>query len=90
MLAIGIGLGTALIPQLVYTVCSPRVGTARTAMAGSIELPVMFLIGWLAYGEALHPAQAAACALVLGAIALTPSRRARSVAATLREDGHDG
>lgn len=76
----GIGLGTALIPQLLYTICSPVVGTARTAVAGSVELPVMFAIGWFAFGEALGPPQWIACALVLGAILLSPARRPRSVA----------
>lgn len=81
LMVLGIGLGTALVPQLVYTVCSPIVGTARTAMAGSIELPVMFAVGWLGFGEALHPAQAVACVLVLAAILLTPARQPRSIAA---------
>lgn len=82
-LVLGIGLGTALIPQLVYTVCSPIVGTARTAMAGAIELPVMFLVGWWAFAESLTVQQMAACALILLAIVLTPSKRSRSVAATV-------
>ena len=81
LMVAGIGLGTALIPQLIYTICSPMVGTARTAVAGSIELPVMFAVGFLAFGEALHPAQAVACAMVLGAILLTPAKQPRSVAA---------
>ena len=81
LMVLGIGLGTALIPQLVYTICSPIVGTARTAVAGSIELPVMFAVGWLGFGETLHPAQAVACALVLAAILLTPARQPRSIAA---------
>ena len=84
LMVLGIGLGTALIPQLLYTVCSPMIGTARTAMAGSVELPVMFALGWLFFGEALHPAQGAALVLVLAAILITPGRRARSIAATLR------
>ena len=81
LLVLGIGLGTALVPQLIYTVCSPVIGTARTAVAGSIELPVMFAVGWLAFGEPLGGAQAVACLLVLAAIALTPARQARSIAA---------
>ncbi|MCB1361476.1 MAG: DMT family transporter [Rhodobacter sp.] len=81
LMVLGIGLGTALVPQLIYTICSPIVGTARTAMAGSIELPVMFAVGWLAFGEPLTTAQAVSCVLVLTAIALTPARRARSIAA---------
>ena len=38
-------------------------------------------VGFLAFGEALHPAQAVACAMVLGAILLTPAKQPRSVAA---------
>lgn len=86
LMVIGIGLGTALIPQLVYSICSPLVGTARTAIAGAVELPVMFLVGWLAFGEALSVAQWIACAMVIGAILVTPAKRARSVAATLRPE----
>jgi len=66
------------------------VGTARTAIAGSIELPVMFLVGWAAFGEVLNVAQLVACALVITAIVLTPAKRARSVAATLRRDAAQG
>lgn len=77
MLVLGIGLGSALVPQLIYTVCSPLIGTARTAMAGAVELPTMFLVGWVAFGEAPGPLQALACLLVVGAILLTPSKPAR-------------
>jgi drug/metabolite transporter (DMT)-like permease len=75
----GIALGTALVPQLVYVVCSPVVGTARTAVAGSLELPAMFVTGWLLLGEGVDPLQWLACALVVGAIALSPSRATRNV-----------
>ena len=74
-------LATALVPQLLYTACSPVIGTARTAIAGSVELPVMFAIGWLAFDETLRPVQIVACAMVLGAILLTPARQPRSIAA---------
>lgn len=75
----GIALITALVPQLVYCVCSPMVGAARTAMAGAVELPMMFALGWVAYGEHLGTAQWVAGALVLGAIILTPTRATRNV-----------
>lgn len=68
----GIALVTALVPQLLYVSAAPRIGAARTAMAGSFELPTMFLIGWLAFGEPLNLAQLAAGAAVLAAIAITP------------------
>lgn len=90
LMVVGIGLGTALIPQLLYTVSSPIIGTARSAAAGSIELPVMFVVGWLAYGESLSVTKLIACAMVLGAIILTPSRRARSFAATTEDSPLSG
>ncbi|WP_187429904.1 hypothetical protein ROLI_018320 [Roseobacter fucihabitans] len=78
-LIIGIGLVTALVPQLIYTLCSPVIGATRTAVIGSIELPTMFAVGVLAFGEVISGAQAIACALILGAIALIQNRSARPV-----------
>lgn len=71
----GIAVATALVPQLIYTVFAPRVGAARAAMAGSVELPTMFLIGWLAFGEDIGPLQLLAAAMVLTAIVITPVRQ---------------
>ena len=85
-LIVGIGLVTALIPQLIYTVCSPVIGATRTAVIGSVELPTMFAVGVLAFGEAITGAQAAACALVLGAIALTQSRSTRTVTTVISRE----
>ncbi len=67
---------TALIPQLVYVVFSPRIGAVRTAMAGSVELPTMFLVGAVAFGEPLGWTHLVAGALILGAIALTARPKA--------------
>ncbi len=78
LLLLGIALGTALVPQLVYSVCAPIVGAARTAVLGSIELPTMFAVGFFAFGERITPSQAAACALVLTAILLSDNRPVRS------------
>lgn len=83
LLIAGIGLATALIPQLIYTVCSPVIGATRTAVFGSIELPTMFVIGLLAFGEVINLAQSIACALVLGAILLTQSRTTRTVTSVM-------
>ncbi|MBM1309663.1 DMT family transporter [Sulfitobacter mediterraneus] len=85
-LIVGIGLVTALIPQLVYTVCSPVIGATRTAVIGSIELPTMLAVGVLAFGEVITGAQAVACALVLGAIALTQSRTTRAVSTVISKE----
>lgn len=71
LLLLGISLGTALVPQLVYSVCSPMIGAARTAVIGSIELPTMFAVGALAFGERISLAQAVACGLILAAIMLS-------------------
>ncbi len=83
LLIIGIGLVTAFVPQLVYTICSPVIGASQTAVVGSIELPTMFAVGFLAFGEAISWPQALACALVLGAIATTRSRKTRTVSTVL-------
>ena len=85
ILIAGIGLVTALIPQLIYTVCSPVIGATRTAVIGSIELPTMFAVSLLAFGEVITGAQAVACTLVLGAIVLTQSRSTRTVTTTISE-----
>ena len=79
----GLALGTALIPQLVYTTFAHRIGAARSAVAGSIELPTMFFIGWFALGETIGPAQWLACLLITLAIVLTPARATRNLSTQL-------
>lgn len=85
-LVAGAALVTALLPQLVYTVFAPRIGATRTAIAGTLELPTMFFIGWAAFAEPLGPGQWLACALILAAILLTRPRPTRGGAA-LEEKG---
>ena len=75
-LVLGIALVTALVPQLLFVSFAPMIGTARSAMAGSIELPVMFLVGWMAFGVPFTVVQLVAGALVVGAVFVTPARRA--------------
>ncbi|MCV2870556.1 DMT family transporter [Defluviimonas sp. WL0002] len=75
MLALSLGLFSALIPQILYTVFVPKIGGAKAAALGSIELPTMFAVGWLAFGEAVGLREVLAGALVLTAILITPSRR---------------
>ena len=82
-LVAGIAFGSALVPQLLYTVAAPVIGTARTAIAGSFELPTMFLVGWFAFGEPIGGVQWIACVIVISAIALTPGKSIRSVAANI-------
>lgn len=89
-LVAGIAFGSALVPQLLYTVAAPVIGTARTAIAGSFELPTMFLVGWFAFAEPVGAAQWLACAIVILAIALTPGKSIRSVAANIAVEGKFG
>jgi len=81
-LVLGISLGTALVPQVIYTFFAPVVGAARAATAGAIELPTMILCGWLLLGETVTGPQWLACAMIAGAIALSPSRKVRTATAT--------
>ena len=73
-LAFGIALFTAIGPQWIYSAAAPNVGPARAAVAGSTELPMMFLVGFLWFDESLTAQQGIAGALVLVAILLVPSR----------------
>ena len=75
----GLALGTALIPQIIYSTFAPKIGAARSAMAGSIELPTMFMISWFLLGEIVGPVQWFACLLVTIAIVMTPARSTRNL-----------
>ena len=78
---LALGLVTALLPQLLYTIAAPKIGPGRSAAAGAIELPTMIVIGWLAFGEHVGPLQIAATGLVLAAILLVPPVNAEGTAA---------
>ncbi len=75
----GLALGTALLPQLVYSFFAPMIGAARSSVAGSVELPTMFFIGWWLLGESIGLAQLVACLLIVSAILLTPARSTRTL-----------
>ena len=79
----GLALGTALLPQWIYCVFAPEIGAARSAVAGSVELPTMFFVGWFLLGENIGIAQWLACLLVTLAILLTPARATRTLSTTL-------
>ncbi len=83
VLAFGLAIGSALVPQLIYTSCSPVIGTSRSAVLGSVELPTMFAIGVFVFGERLTLAQGVACLLVLAAMILIQSRATRNVMANI-------
>jgi len=78
-LIVGLALGTALLPQLLYTSFAPIIGAARSAVAGSVELPTMFFIAWYTLGEVIGVAQWLACLLITLAILLTPARVTRNL-----------
>ncbi len=63
---------TATLPQILYTVATPRVGPTRSAVAGAAELPTMMAIGWLAFGETIGGAEMAGGLLILIAIVIAP------------------
>ncbi len=75
----GLALGTALIPQLVYVTFAPMIGAARSAVAGAVELPTMFVASWYMLGEVIGPVQWLACLLITFAILLTPARSTRNL-----------
>ena len=90
LLLLGLSIFTALMPQLIYVIYSPRIGASASAMAGSSELPTMFIVGWLLLGETLTPAHVLAGALVVTAILITPVRRSGKVSQHLARDGRSG
>ena len=73
MLILAMGAITAALPQMIYTFATAVVGPSRSAAAGSIELPTMMAIGWLAFGEAVGWPESLAAALVIAAIAIAPA-----------------
>jgi drug/metabolite transporter (DMT)-like permease len=72
-LIIAMGLATALIPQVLFTFACQKVGPVRTAAAGSCELPTMFLVGWVVFGEAVGLREVFSAFLVLSAILIAPA-----------------
>lgn len=76
----GIALVTALLPQLLYNVYVPVIGATKTAMASSMELPTMFMVGWVAFGERVTVVQLLAGAIILAAIAVAPASGAGEAA----------
>ncbi len=75
----GLALGTALLPQLLYVSFAPTIGAARSAMAGSVELPTMFIVSWLMLGETIGLAQWVSCLLITLAILMTPASATRNL-----------
>lgn len=75
----GLGVGAALVPMLVYSVAAPVVGAARSSVAGATELPTVFIIGALIFGEQLTAHHVVAALLIGLAIFVTPTTRGTHV-----------
>jgi drug/metabolite transporter (DMT)-like permease len=84
---VGIGVGSALIPMTIYAAAAPAIGSARSAVAGAAELPTVFLIGAVFFGESIRLGHGLAAILILAAITLTPTTRGPHVSPT--EDARD-
>lgn len=78
----GIGVGSALIPMTIYAAAAPTIGPARSAVAGAAELPTVFLIGAVFFGESIRLGHGLAAALIIAAVAITPSTRGPHVSPT--------
>ena len=74
-LVMGFSIGSAFIPQLIYTIASPIIGTSRTAVLGSVELPTMYAVSVIAFGEILTIPQILACILIVSAMVLAHKNR---------------
>jgi drug/metabolite transporter (DMT)-like permease len=74
-LVLGLAATTALLPQLLYVLACRHVGPARTSAAGAFELPTMFAVGWLAFGQPLTVPEFAAGVLILAATLVAPTVR---------------
>ena len=66
-------LTTTVIPQLIYSYAAPRIVPARSAIAGSFELPTMLIIGWLALGETIGIFEILAGSIIITAILFAPA-----------------
>ena len=79
MLILGIAIVTKIFPTILYNIAGPFAGSARTAVIGSLELPVMFVVGWLAFGEPITLLQSLAGFLVIMAIWMTKAKPSKNL-----------
>lgn len=84
---LGLSLVCTLVPMTVYACAAPRVGGARAAVAGAVELPAVMLVG-VVLGEALGTGELIAAALICLAVVVTPATRpAHALPGEAREGG---
>lgn len=74
-MVLGLAVGSALVPMLLYAAAAPAIGAARTAVAGSAELPTVFVIGAVFFGEAVGIHHLVGAAIIVAAIVITPATR---------------
>jgi len=86
---VGLGIGCALLPMLLYAACAPTLGAARSAVAGSAELPTVFVIGAVFFGEAIRVQHLLAAGIIVVAIVITPTTRTPHVQPDV-DAGHRG
>jgi drug/metabolite transporter (DMT)-like permease len=67
---LGMGILASALPQLLFTVGAPVAGPNRTALAGSAELLLGLLTGWLLLAETVEPLQLLGGLLIGGALLL--------------------
>ena len=75
-----LGLMTAFVPNYLYMRFAPQIGANAATAASSIELPMMFIVGWIAFAEPITFTQTIAGLIILMAISLSSARRVRNVA----------
>lgn len=73
-------VGTSLLPSLVYVIGAGRIGRFRAALAGSVELPAMFIFGVVVFTETIGELEIAAgllivCAILVSAVSRQPKGR---------------
>jgi len=73
---LGLAVAATLAPQFIYSIAAPRIGVLRTAIVGSIEVPAMFMLGWLFYAERAGEYEVGAMALIIvAAVVMAFSRQ---------------
>lgn len=76
----------AAAAALIYATFAPQIGAA---VAGAVEPPTRFALGWLLPGERIGVLEWAACGLVTPAILVTTARASSNVSTRLAMPGRD-
>lgn len=79
VLLVCVAVGCGLVPMWVYGAAAPSIGSSRTAAAGAAELPTIFVIGALVYGESVSGSHLLAAVLITMSVLVTPCVRASHI-----------